>query len=333
MENTSQTLEATLKALAQLTPAQHTLLRQIGEHTEPATVTTLAEELELHPSSVRETLDSLLEAKLVTKQTLPSHGRGRPATGYMTFVPSDPNFPSNILSHIVHATLEWLEASVPDPQESARAIGRKWGTIALAQMGVPDHSVHFTRPEGFTLSNHMQKITLFLTACGFAPTPHPATLTGLLLTACPFCEGTPMTPVAAALREGMVEEILRRTAGNLAYYRVQPWEENTTYCEVLLREEPWESENPSGNSKAAQAAGITIRFFAGAAQAAGTHEVALAQTPHTLGELVSKLAATNSELARVLRVSTFLVDSEPAEETTPLASGMAVDVLPPFAGG
>lgn len=333
MENTSQTLDATLKALAQLTPAQHTLLRQIGEHTEPATVTMLAEELELHPSSVRETLDSLFEAKLVTRQTLPSHGRGRPATGYMTFVPADPSFPSNILAHVVHATLRWLEATVPDPKGAARAIGNNWGSIALAHMGVPDHSVHYTRPAGFDLSNHMQKITLFLTACGFAPISHPETRTGLLLTACPVCEGDP-NPVASALREGMVEEILKRTAGNLAYYLVRPWEENATYCEVLLSDAPLaNAEGGKSEAIAGTATGITIRFFAGAAQAAGTHETSIAETPHTLGELTSKLASTNSELARVLRVSTFLVDSEPAEETTTLTSGMAVDVLPPFAGG
>ena len=77
----------------------------------------------------------------------------------------------------------------------------------------------------------------------------------------------------------------------------------------------------------------TVRYFAAAAEAAGTEQEQVAAA--TLGGLLADLRARHdARLGRVIEVSSILHDgryvSDPA---TPLADGAVLDVLPPFAGG
>jgi molybdopterin converting factor small subunit len=75
---------------------------------------------------------------------------------------------------------------------------------------------------------------------------------------------------------------------------------------------------------------ITVRFWAGAQRAAGHAEEALSAA--TVGELRETLAG-RSDLTKICRVASFLVDGQQASDTTRLTTGAVVDVLPPFAGG
>ncbi|WP_215523813.1 MoaD/ThiS family protein [Varibaculum prostatecancerukia] len=80
---------------------------------------------------------------------------------------------------------------------------------------------------------------------------------------------------------------------------------------------------------------VTVRFFAGAAQAAGVDSARVAADANqTLREIAQ--AASNNDLAPILEVSSFLVDGALADGDTPLgesATNGQLDVLPPFAGG
>ncbi|WP_288336591.1 MoaD/ThiS family protein [uncultured Varibaculum sp.] len=80
---------------------------------------------------------------------------------------------------------------------------------------------------------------------------------------------------------------------------------------------------------------ITVRFFAGAAQAAGVDSARVpAAANQTLREIAQ--AASRNDLASILKVSSFLVDGALADGDTPLgesATNGQLDVLPPFAGG
>jgi molybdopterin converting factor small subunit len=77
-------------------------------------------------------------------------------------------------------------------------------------------------------------------------------------------------------------------------------------------------------------AAVTVRFWAGAARAAGTDsEVVDAES---LAELRDLLAARPT-LTAVCRAASFLVDGAQVVPATPLPAGAIVDVLPPFAGG
>lgn len=77
---------------------------------------------------------------------------------------------------------------------------------------------------------------------------------------------------------------------------------------------------------------VTVRFFAAAAEAAGTEQVLV--NPGTLaGVREALVAAHGDELARVLRQCAFLVDGRRVEPDQVLDAGVLLDVLPPFAGG
>ncbi|WIK88548.1 MoaD/ThiS family protein [Varibaculum cambriense] len=80
---------------------------------------------------------------------------------------------------------------------------------------------------------------------------------------------------------------------------------------------------------------VTVRFFAGAAQAAGVDSASVPAAAHqTLREIAQ--AASSNNLAPILEVSSFLVDGALADGDTPLgesATNGQLDVLPPFAGG
>lgn len=79
---------------------------------------------------------------------------------------------------------------------------------------------------------------------------------------------------------------------------------------------------------------IVVRYFAAAAEAAGREEETLAlPVAATVGVLRAELRSRYGEsMDRVMRGGSFLVDGVVSrDDERPL--GMAVDVLPPFAGG
>ncbi|MCL3778520.1 MULTISPECIES: MoaD/ThiS family protein [unclassified Actinomyces] len=81
---------------------------------------------------------------------------------------------------------------------------------------------------------------------------------------------------------------------------------------------------------------IEVHYFAAAAEAAGRPQERLeVEAGTTLARLRELLAGRGLEMATVVGVSTFLVNSlsTPADSLTPLEGGDRVDVLPPFAGG
>ncbi|MEV7966550.1 MoaD/ThiS family protein [Sphaerisporangium sp. NPDC088356] len=81
----------------------------------------------------------------------------------------------------------------------------------------------------------------------------------------------------------------------------------------------------------------TVRYWAAAKDAAGVAEEPFEAV--TLGDLVAKITLKyeNPDLARVLGLSSFLVNGSPAGTRDPHAveipEGATVEVLPPFAGG
>lgn len=79
---------------------------------------------------------------------------------------------------------------------------------------------------------------------------------------------------------------------------------------------------------------MEIRFFAGAAEAAGVDSVALDATGLSAADVVARLADGNERLARVLDVSALLADgARVADRGADLTAVETLDVLPPFAGG
>lgn len=77
-------------------------------------------------------------------------------------------------------------------------------------------------------------------------------------------------------------------------------------------------------------ASVTVRYFAGAARAAGRESEQLEAS--SIEDLRETLAA-RPELTSVCRSASFLIDSQVAGDNARLHDGATVDVLPPFAGG
>lgn len=78
---------------------------------------------------------------------------------------------------------------------------------------------------------------------------------------------------------------------------------------------------------------MRIRFFAGAADAAGLDESTLTG-PLGLDELREALVAAHGpEFARVLGLCSLMADGVRLDGDAQVADAATVDVLPPFAGG
>lgn len=79
---------------------------------------------------------------------------------------------------------------------------------------------------------------------------------------------------------------------------------------------------------------MQVRFFAGAAEAAGVDEREVGAVVANGHELVALLGEGNDRLAKVLEVSSLLADGARVSDLAAPIDGVSrVDVLPPFAGG
>jgi molybdopterin synthase sulfur carrier subunit len=78
---------------------------------------------------------------------------------------------------------------------------------------------------------------------------------------------------------------------------------------------------------------VIVRYFAGAAEAAGVETEAL--RADSVGALIAAMVGAHGPgLQKVLTRCSLLADGVYLpDDVTPLADGVTVDVLPPFAGG
>ena len=79
---------------------------------------------------------------------------------------------------------------------------------------------------------------------------------------------------------------------------------------------------------------MEVRFFAGAAEAAGVDSLQIDASGLSADEVVAELSEGNERLAKVLSVSALLADGTRINDrAADLSEVAALDVLPPFAGG
>ena len=76
---------------------------------------------------------------------------------------------------------------------------------------------------------------------------------------------------------------------------------------------------------------VVVRYWAAAKQAAGTGSEEL--TGSTVDEVLAAAVAAHPALDPVAAVATVLLDGRAVERGAPVAPGMQLEVLPPFAGG
>ena len=77
---------------------------------------------------------------------------------------------------------------------------------------------------------------------------------------------------------------------------------------------------------------VHVRLFAALRELAGAGRLDAAG--RTVAEVADALSAAHGErFARIVEVSSFVVNGERAERSTPLADGDEVAILPPVSGG
>jgi len=76
---------------------------------------------------------------------------------------------------------------------------------------------------------------------------------------------------------------------------------------------------------------VTVRYWAAAQAAAGTHEETLPAAD--LEQLRAAAVQAHPGLAPVLKLASFLIDGRRVDGAAALPAGSVVEVLPPFAGG
>lgn len=74
-----------------------------------------------------------------------------------------------------------------------------------------------------------------------------------------------------------------------------------------------------------------IRYFAGAAHAAGRAQATVDATGLSVAEAAQ--AGTDADVSRILAVASFLLDGALTDANAPVGQAKQLDVLPPFAGG
>lgn len=105
------------------------VLRRSGR---PMSIRELAEAVELHPNTIREHLDRLVEAGLVTRRSAAPAGRGRPSLRYAadrSGAEADPHA-YRALARVLADEL----ARRDDAVEAAVRAGQRWGAGAAEQM-------------------------------------------------------------------------------------------------------------------------------------------------------------------------------------------------------
>ena len=133
----------------------------------------LADAVDLHPNTAREHLDQLVKAGLVTRESTPPSGRGRPALRYAAEPSASEEDPQayRTLAGVLADEL----ARRPDARDAATSAGEGWGrTMAIGRAPAP------------TEAKAVSRLVELLDDAGFAPEASTNAHQPIRLRHCPF---------------------------------------------------------------------------------------------------------------------------------------------------
>lgn len=171
----------------------------------------LAETVGLHPNSVREQLDQLVDAGLVARSIAPPVGRGRPGLRYAA-EPEDGDPDPNAYRELARVLADQL-ALQPDPAATATGAGERWGRAMVAS----------TAPAS-TAAEAVDRMVMLLDNAGFAP-ERPAGAGDLIrLHHCPFGPlAREHRDVVCGVHLGLMRGALRELGAPLDAVRLEPF--------------------------------------------------------------------------------------------------------------
>ncbi|MFN8107110.1 MAG: helix-turn-helix domain-containing protein [Nocardioidaceae bacterium] len=163
----------------------------------PASIESLAAELDLHPNTVRFHTSALEEAGLIEQGREQTGNKGRPRA---VFVPTSEGARSGARNYQLLAAVlvDQLAQASPEPLAMARSAGRSWGE-ALASSSTPNRRRRSPAGEVVALLDEM----------GFEPEARPQRLPQRIeLHNCPFRELVDEhQPVVCAIHQGLLDGI------------------------------------------------------------------------------------------------------------------------------
>ncbi len=154
------------------------ILQMLRATSSPLSVASIAEQLQVHPNTVRFHLDVLIDAGRVERLLGDASGPGRPPVLYSASRSMNPNGPSNyrLLAAILTAH---LAAASTDPTDRAIKLGRAW---APSLIDPPRHGAE-TRARALT------RLVGLLAKLGFQPEPlQGPRATQVRIRHCPFLD-------------------------------------------------------------------------------------------------------------------------------------------------
>lgn len=185
-----------LSARADLSAARRRVLEVVEASDEPMTAVQVASALNLHHNTVREHLDSLVDAGFVTISTRPTGKRGRPALRYSSTAP-DPR-------QVIESYLTLLDAVAQTLGEGENAeaialtIGRHWAELTPSVLEVAS-------AYDASAKERMSALLPHLAMMGFAPEVKDEEI---VLRACPLVShGHTPHPLVCAMHEGFLRAV------------------------------------------------------------------------------------------------------------------------------
>lgn len=136
------------------------MLAFVVEAGRPVTVQEVAASSGQHVNTVREHLEALVEAGLVSRKPLPPSGRGRPAIAYEAEVTSSPLRSNREYFALLDALVAHLKETSGDLTNDALDVGRRWAS----EVGPGESAEDVLRRMGFE-PERLEDGTLRLRTC------------------------------------------------------------------------------------------------------------------------------------------------------------------------
>jgi len=177
------------------------ILRLLRNSSEPRSIASIAEEMSVHPNTIRFHLDGLMRAGRVEQVIGETAGPGRPPVLFRASRRMDPAGPTNyrLLARIL---ADNFATSTDDPTSAAADLGRAWGPSLVKRRA--------RRARSKTQS--VTELVDVLGDLGFKPESPASRATEIRLRHCPFQElvsihGTMMCALHLGLMQGALNEM------------------------------------------------------------------------------------------------------------------------------
>lgn len=198
-----------------LSPTRAALLDTLQAQPQPTSIPALTAMTGLHANTLREHLDGLQRAGLVTRAQAPSTGRGRP--GWLYTATHHSYSPVPEYAGLAATLAAVIARTSPHPEDAAREAGEEWGHRLARESGPPE-------VEGDLAAR--QKVAVLFEEMGFAPEPD-ADVRDVRLTRCPLLQAAHEQPgvvcsVHLGVARGALEEYGAGTDGMELHSFVEP---------------------------------------------------------------------------------------------------------------